>query len=665
MSLLLSWAGCGDDATPRVTQKEATSQACSYAFGPDFTRRVHTAASTAQEQGRCKLLGVQALETKVILRWEREGTRHQTVIWPASCAPPDATPIGAMAVRGLDLGCPNATASVRAFLSEPNVSPTPLRVGKDKVRGEAPPPTQRDVPRAGEAPSLTRTYIHAFLPVLWALWLLLGLWALWRCAWRPSWALSIITLLAIILRVVLAPGGAGDLFNNLSEAYHHEATLRDFGYHGRGYDGLLLVLFQVVSPSDQVVITCSFVFGVLTVPAIHAFARRLGFSPTVALTAALFLAVAPLHIRFSGAVSRPIPVLFLCLTGWAALLAYLEDRRLSDLLYACVALSLAPQFRPENIVLPGVGIALVVAWRFGASERRLPSRPLLAALAVQIAILALPVAGILERLASTPEWQTVANQSRPLFDPDHNVFLAAYYTPLIWPALAVFGLMRPPKGNRWLMAVLALTALTLTAIVCPADVVPNILSGRYQLIALPFYILIAAAAIPSNRWGTSLAVVAALLAWFPAGTINRKTTMDLEYTFLRHALALVPDGCTVITYTPQGGDVGLQPDLTNSLSAGRHHDWSNSPEIPARAPCVVYHWPASCASPAMGQHKALHHAMCVALPGRVTGTLMEKELINDPILGQPYHGRTVRVGLYWLKRKHPEARPEQPHKARP
>lgn len=537
-------------------------------------------------------------------------------------------------------------------------------------------------------------YVRWVVPGLWLFLALAGIAAAWqrrRTLTASPWlALVAITGLAVALRLLLPPGGAGDLKNTVIDAYGGWPEAPLFGAvdaYGRGVEGLLVWLFLALPTADATVAAASLVLAVASVPLLHSLARRLGYGQGVALTAALLLAVCPLHIRFGPTVNRYTFLVFLVLLGWLALLAWLDERRPTDLLVALFSLSLASQCRPEAIVLPLFTVGLLVArgTRATGTQAGRPAWPWLTGFLVAHALLlAVPdIALLRQALSSERVLAAYGAVARPLFDPDHNPFLSPHFTPVVWPVLAALGLVwvrREGKGQAppWpRVAWLALTSVLLGGVLATQ---PNgagqILNARYQLTATPLYLLLTAAGIatvvrlvsrraaPWARWlHVALALaVAATVAW-PMGSVVRDATMNQEYRFLRDTLAAVPDGCAIVTYYPSK-DLGLRPQPALSRSLGRNHQWMDDRAwhsgAPADVDCAVFYEGSACSaaeSPALREEA---QQRCGALKAaRQDAPLAETTLARVPIREERYASDPVPVAFHWLRR------PTAPEEVRP
>lgn len=658
---------------------------CSAVLSPEDATRVFRALRAVQGRDGCHLVAVETSGSESVLRWTRGGVELRGVLRPGACAgragEPPPLEIGAfhLAMAEPDRAlCPSAVAALVALLAQaPGPSPSPAAPAAPPLDVSAAEPAMG--PRAGPAAAplspravtppptpdpVVRAVIYGALPLCWLVFLALGALSLARSAARAprrAAALAAVAALGLALRLGLAPWGPGDLFDNVEAAYGGP-TLDTLGPYGRAPEALLHLLFTVFPANHDTYIIANLAAAALSVPALAGLASRLGWPPATGTVAALLFAAAPLLVRFGPTYNRFSLAILLMLTAFWALLAWLAERRPAHLALAAAAISLAAQSRPELIHLPAFAAALPLAWRLAgrrAITRR--ARLALAAAGLSVALIVLPQALATAAALATPEWAdhvSAGLYGRPIFDPEHNLFLDRRYTPLVWPALAALGLLHRPGGSRALLLWLVALALTLTALIADVPPADNLWDARYHLAALPFYLLLTAAgltALARGRWLLLAAPLLAALAIPLYPHVLRDTALSQQYRFLRHNLAKVPENCVILTFDPHGEDLGLRPSPTHSLVAGRHHAWRfdfDDPDVQA-APCLAFYLNAACdaRSEHHAENRARHCAAVLDTPG--IQILAETEVDAISSASNVFRHRRVPIGLYLLRHPPP------------
>lgn len=490
---------------------------------------------------------------------------------------------------------------------------------------------------------------------------------------RVGQALLATVALGAGLRAWLPPYGPGDLQNSVELAYDARiGWFQDFGHYGRGPDVLLHLLFDVsglFQPSDHVFIGINIAAGVASIALVHGLLKRLGFGDQAGLAAALVLAALPMHVRYTPTFNRYILLIFLCLFGWHALLRFLDEGRLYDLLAALSALALAPQHRPEVAYLPAVAVGLVLVWRLSPSPtgapRRLPRGWWLWG-AAYTAVVGWPVfwtsvhqllmPGIVEvNVAPLRPWHLVL--------PDHNLFFSPRYTPWPWTILGLagvgFGLKERRGPTLWLLG----TALCATAVIASHDATDNLNSGRYHLVALviwtmPIGVGVAGLArlLPPGRPRLAASIGAALMAGLTMTWAVQPRAINGEYEFLLEHLGAVPDGCTIVQF-PESYDTSLKSFKHVSNTAGRVHHWTDQWPLEEDARCVAVFESANCSlEPDRPEERPKWQTYCEELTQRGP-TIARGEAPARSSEGLRFTRDPVPLGLYWVRQPPSDATP--------
>ncbi len=312
----------------------------------------------------------------------------------------------------------------------------------DATKTEPPPPTQQE--------SAASFYIMMVLPLLWALLVVASLVALWRrrklMAWRVIGLVSAWGAIGLCVRLFIPPWGPGDISNTVSGVQSGAEHLVDFGHYGRGIEGLLILVSPLLGSGEDTLAGINLLIAVLTVPLMYALVRRLGYNVNTSHLAALCLALAPLHIRFSPTYNRYIVFVFLMLLAWTMLLAFLAHHRPVDLFLSLCAMALGMQCRPEAAILPLAAGGLLFARAMCVENRgQIMSLkwPLMIGLGALIATTWLPVSSVLSTAGDHERWVSeYIDKGRPLFDPNYNAFMSSWLNPFPWAFLALVGILQ-------------------------------------------------------------------------------------------------------------------------------------------------------------------------------------------------------------------------------
>lgn len=513
--------------------------------------------------------------------------------------------------------------------------------------------------------SWSHRLLYALLPWLWAvltLALLAGAW--WGRRRLERWdllALGAATLLGLLLRTLVAESGPGDVDNAIASELTRREAADGFGFYGQAVTALLWLLDDLgLPPTEALMMRVSLWAGVLTVPASYGLALALRRPRLEAALVAAMMALAPLHVAFSPVYHRYVIFGFLmvCTLALLALAARHDARehggRWWQVPAAIAAGSLALQCRPESVALVGVMLGLLVVLWFGGSR----SKGSVMAILAGVALLSVaPLASTLgESLGSAPIQDAYVAGQRPIFDPDHNVWLNPELTPLPWALLSVVGLAAAPKGQRLLVSWLVVCALGWTWLVATQmATVDRLIYARHQIGALPFYVLLAGMGLGRvlhllpRAWAAVVTALVLVSAAWPIAVATGPSTLRQEYRFWEQALPLIPADCALVAYeTP--GDSGLRRPTRLGYEQGLPFEaWIRNGQVPESPACVAYVHTSHCAATTLetDEERALQRRSCATreAPGFVP--LLEGSLLNRPSAGPQYGGvETLEVGLY-------------------
>jgi len=366
------------------------------------------------------------------------------------------------------------------------------------------------------------------------------------------WALVAMTLLALVLRVWLAPDtllGAWPYSRRvyLQDALFQGPTLAWVSHHW----GLVMTR-HVVTSVDTLALS------VATPAATFVLVHALLEDRRTALASAFVLSVLPLHIRFARSEVTLVASLLLGALFLAQVRAVVRARTSlgATLGLVCVALlaPLALSTRPLDLLLAplALGALLWLPSYRGPTHRR-------AVVAVVVTVIAAMVL-VDHTLAHFGEQVSEGLHERVLFDAiasvatSHNTLLNAQITSPTFGALAVLGLLALLRTNRVLA--LGFAGWLAAAFVAHAYVVPESVSmqARYHLhLVLPFVALVAAGGVAAvRRFPRAAWPLAALLLVSPllARGFIEDTRFDplAEFAFVQRAASQIPDGSTVLEF---------------------------------------------------------------------------------------------------------------------
>lgn len=522
---------------------------------------------------------------------------------------------------------------------------------------------------------MSAVYVQWLLPGLWLV-VLVGLAAhAVRCVRGATWGerAAGVTLVAVSagLRGWLSPWGWADLRNSVTSGLDGVGALSWEGNYGPAVD-VWVALLTSLGFRGLLALEWSGLLASAVSPLLLAgLVRAVGGTRQAGYMAAALLCASPLHVRMAPTVNRYSLLLPLALWSLTVLAqrcrgALPRSGRRLWLMVAGLGLVLATACRPDALWLPLAAAALLVSLR----GWRRPPRDVLWVAAVCGALLAPHAARLLGAVFSAPEFDGVVHP-RPDAPPlrgvlavGHNLLLTDRYVPVAWAVLAVIGaadaVARRRRGLMWL----GLTALLGTAFVSLEPIDRDMLNARYQLLssALAFGVAGSGLAALARRvaWPPPLrrvlVVCVAALGVIPGVPLWQETTLDQEVRFLRRALATVPDECEVRFLNPMDHDLSLRPSRGLSLSAGRSHRWLQLPSFPleTQAPCALWYRGSACQGEIYHPPtRGVQAHVCQTMDRRAREPHAHAVLVNRPAGAHLFRGRTVRVGLYWL-RKPPE-----------
>ena len=450
----------------------------------------------------------------------------------------------------------NQALQIQPRAPPPWLVPPPPMGGKVVLERPEPQFSDRDPTRAARATLL-------------AVWLALALLLLslgvqrWRVL--PRWALlgvPVVTLLGLAVRLWLAPRG---LQHELFHAGESLAFLHGTGHFANGE--AIPALITAIHGGETALYDTTLVFAVLSVPALAWFTWRLTGHPTVALLAAVLLALLPCHIHFSASEEFGIAGVTLALVSWAAWLDWLATRTLTPMLLTAAAGVLAMQCRPEFVLLPLLHLPLLegASSRVALRQRALWLVLLIAALASWHIPFDMRARGGFPGFSSLAVQQLVPRLA--WLDPQLTV-----RPMLAWLLLGLaYALREAPRKALWLVGWSVALAVFLLALYVDSDAY----AWRMQLLPATLTCVLAAWAVRAlPRLGGLPAVALVLTAVLQLAAarhiVAQPSLTELQYRFQRaHVADLPPDAellavlSAPMDHVPRLG--GLAPGQTRRM----------------------------------------------------------------------------------------------------
>ena len=416
-----------------------------------------------------------------------------------------------------------------------------------------------------------------------------------RSHWIAMAACVCVGLVPRLIDGIRVPGfvsghGLGSGFNTLRDVLIGAPDA--LSVHGNAYRALYGLLTMVLPGDEATVIGVQVLLSLLCIPLTYALARFLLRDGKAALWATLVVALMPIGAYFAATEVKFVPGAFFGLLSLAILELGLRENRLLPLLSAVLLLVFATQFHPLLMVLPVVALGLVATtgnvlsymknWRVWVAFCLF-----LILWGVCVGILysvmdwtgsSIIGPGFVDSLA----WPHEAFLPGIEWTPNGkvNAFLHLALTPLVFPLLALIGVLSLMLRRRWLVFGVLAAAFLLS---WPGMAPGRLNLGRLQLAAQPFWAILAGAgaafliarcrlSVPRSRgWVEAvlcLILGTSVILW--PGPLVMVPTPRAERRLMLEALPKLERGCSVVwapmdpgvnwsvpTYLPHVNDAGL------------------------------------------------------------------------------------------------------------
>ncbi len=372
------------------------------------------------------------------------------------------------------------------------------------------------------------------------------------------------------------------------------------------------VLFEMLSEYlaqplhlTDLIFGTNLVLACLTPLPLFLHARFLLKDTRVALAAAAFLALLPVHITFARSDVYFIQSLFFSSLAFATLYSALSDVsktwRIGSLLFLGPLLFTVFLARPLNLIfypLLLVSIFVTVS-RDTPNERRWIAAFVVTVPAVLDVLLNLMV-GYSSQVEEGLGVRTLVNATRMLFQPYFNTIINPSVTPLPIPLLMALGLATLWRNGQRAIALYLFGWLT-AFFVTHAYIVPfrTTMMARYHLHLVTPVVLMAAASLPSIQAlprPACIAVVAYLLV-APILHLGFERGVDFsiqkEFEFLTSLRQQIPQGCTVIEYVgPSNCSRGARVERVATYAGHSHsRQWATLSLLGTPLPQIVERTP--------------------------------------------------------------------------
>ena len=387
--------------------------------------------------------------------------------------------------------------------------------------------------------------------------------------WRALW---VIVGLGLLLRLIVPH----DLVMHYMGYWvtHLAATFEELPKYGPSAFVLYHLLFEVVAPSHQALMTLNSVLAGLT-PLVAAWILlQLGLPRLTTLAGAALVASLPVFIKDANSESILVPTVLWTLLALGTTLAFLRTGRWWWLLIALVNLILAMMARPEALLLAPLTVAALAA--FAWPER--PRLPLL--VAAGVALLAVASLRGMELVTQMTEQFDRGNTTHLLAGGGELLRMYLWEGLIIkngalWPSifpvavslLALFSFFGAAGRARWIS--LALAGLGLLWIMASRTDLPYVSVARIQVPGM-LLITLSAAIGAGALWSHQKARLAAgprrtvllvfqllLLALNLIATVPSlwvRTNAHDEEALLEDTLAALPDEPVALLYRAWGAE---------------------------------------------------------------------------------------------------------------
>ncbi|HOO56120.1 MAG TPA: glycosyltransferase family 39 protein [bacterium] len=416
------------------------------------------------------------------------------------------------------------------------------------------------------------------------------------------WILLVV-IIALLLRILVAPH---TIAHTNSHAYNYVRQIIEYspfnyvGKYGHGCFAFFHTFLSLFGRTEKTVFIVNSIIGTLSVIPLYFISTEISRSKIAGILSALFLAILPVHVKYSATESMFILAVFGQLITLLSFLFFVRSGKYRFFFAGLLFLSFTMQTRPIMMFFPICVLLLGICFtrNFRAIFKFYKSI-LNTLLFILLSISPMLLAYNEYRLQSGSVKQGVYLEEAPNlilktlgitnsaggeYGFSSNPFFDPCFTPLIIIAFFIIGVVILIRKNRKLLLFSIVPALMFAFLYSPINT-RTINDVRFQLAYQHFYILIAGAGgawlvesikIKYKQKAMLWFVVVALIAasWFPAYKIVKyKHSPQMEYDFLSGNIPLIDRNLFIIQMDKHIGNICTEMPYYLSEFNNKNHIW--------------------------------------------------------------------------------------------
>lgn len=463
--------------------------------------------------------------------------------------------------------------------------------------------------------------------------------------------LGAVVLAAFLARLLGAPA---TILHDNSHAYtdimlSQSLIVDGTHFYGNGYFTFWYHLFRLVPGSTTMcLLHANALMDACTAGLVGLLAALLSGRGLAAPIAAALWAVMPVAVKIGHTESYFILCGFLGSLGWTLGATAIRGRSVLAAIAGGLVLGYAAHVRPEMALLPI--LSMLLAFSAAPESRDLVRRPHAAIFWIVQAGVSAPAAyrSAVHFFEGAKAAQMLDYASLGTFaslfgvhgsGEAGNVFVHWGFTPPTYALLFVFGVAAAWKLRaRWAIFPVFAPLIVLIAVL-PIQNAPWV-SMRLQHAALYLFCVLPAAAVVSRPWawltprrGAALGAAACLSSLLYSDFVVEMRAPQREFEFLREAVPLLPNHCTI---AHPGHDREIVAELPAWLSreSGLDHRWiatdaDGGVDLPPGSGCLLWYRGASCFAAPRAGYGAPEGGMRPACAGFERAHATEPALVTE------------------------------------